>query len=120
MTNSAETTLVDLQTQCNEWIELIAYKPEWEIRVVHSDEKIGAEGLVLHLISHVADSCTDEHEMIEVVHRNEIPDSATFNFESFFAFVYEMILKAEEHEAAEWFLVNGKRIHDPHTTNIFI
>ncbi len=101
------------------WTSDITYKPDWTLRVVGSDPKLAEDGPALHLVANVADSCATDGRIIEVVHRRAIPEDEIFDQDSFNAFVFETIISAEQHETAEWFRINGERVHNPHDVSTY-
>jgi hypothetical protein len=85
-----------------EEVALISYKPGWKFSA--TEEKLTIEVRTVE----------DSRNFGEYV-------TLTFTWpwdESFYAvdFVWECIHRAELHEIAEWFRVDGRLTHDPHTT----
>lgn len=93
------------------WLKEVTYKPDYELRIVERDEKLGEPAL--HIVAHVADSCFEDRRQIEVIHRYAIND-LDLTDQAFNEFVFDCVVRSERHEAEEWFRINGEQLHEPH------
>ena len=94
----------------------LAYKKDWRFKLQDRDRGQGSEGLTLLIQITVPDSYYpdpghDEH--ITVNHFMIVPPAA-FDEQSWTRWLLEQILLVEQHEACEFFMIDGHRRYAPH------
>lgn len=95
--------------------ELVAatkYKPMWTFRLTERFEPDGAGGLILEIVSFTTDSF-DFSKNIAVGHAFLVP-AASWNRDVWAAWIFDKIRAVEDHEAGEFFRINGVREFAPH------
>jgi hypothetical protein len=102
------TVLVDL-------VQQITYKPNWKIYVEHEVADDGSGGWHLFVISHT-DNSLNPSESIRVRHGFLIP-AASYNRDTWAAWVFDRLRDVETHEAGEFYRINGLREFAPHHAN---
>jgi hypothetical protein len=89
----------------------LEYKPGWTVTLEDLERGQGSRGLTLCILIRCAD--TYEPDKIRpVMHCMPVPPAA-FNEHSWRRWLFDQILKVEQHEAAEWFKIAGSRPYAP-------
>lgn len=96
-------------------IDKITYKPHWQIYLGYEVGKDGSGGWHLFVVSYTDDSL-DPSRTIRVRHGFLIP-AASYNRDTWVAWVFDRLRDVETHEAGEFFRVNGVREFAPHHGN---
>ena len=104
-----------LDSTLTELVALVTYKPGWQIYVAHEMADDGAGGWHLFIISSTDDSL-DPSRKIRVRHGFLIP-SATYNRDTWAAWIFDRLRDVETHEAGEFFRIDGLREFAPHHSN---
>ena len=97
-------------------VEAWAYKPLWQAHLHDeplNDEGVG--GLRLYIISDTPDSLAPERR-IRVRHEFIVP-AATYNRASWLRWLWDRTCDVENHEAGEFFRIDGERVYAPHHGN---
>lgn len=92
-----------------------SYKPGWSFTLAEHYEPDGSGGLVLWIDSDTANSL-DPTRRIVVRHSFLVP-AATYNRDTWAAWLFDRVRDVETHEAAEFFRLNGIREFAPHHSN---
>lgn len=90
----------------------IRYKPDWRCRVARN---IGGEGSLLWWEFMAENVVTGEREIM-VSRRWWLEPEA--QEEAIVRLALEAAIRAEEHEAREWFTYRGVRVFDPHKAQL--
>jgi hypothetical protein len=98
-----------------ELVPQIAYKPRWVINLGFEIGEDGAGGWHLFITS-CTDNSLDFGQPIRVRHGFLIP-AASYNRQTWVAWVFDRIRDVETHEAGEFFRVKGTREFAPHHSN---
>jgi hypothetical protein len=98
-----------------ELIPKVTYKSGWKIYVEHEMADDGAGGWHLFIISRTENSLIPE-QTIRVRHGFLIP-AASYNRDTWTAWVFNRCRDVETHEAGEFFRVDGVRVFAPHHGN---
>lgn len=94
-----------------ELVEQIKYKPRWTFSLSRDDR----ESLILYIISNT-DNSMDFSNRINVRHEFLVP-LATYNRDTWAAWLFDRVRDVESHEAAEFFRIDGVREFAPHHGN---
>lgn len=105
-------------TQEAPWPHLLAevlgeltYKPGWFFTLIHEDRGQGSIGLTLNILIECMDSYNfDRHR--RVMHYMIVP-AAAFDKRAWIRWVLDQIILVEEHEACEFFKIQGNRPFSP-------
>lgn len=89
----------------------LQYKPGWTFFMSDIDRGQGSKGLTLKIYI-VAPNTYHPEQEISVVHYMIVP-SASYNEQSWRRWLFEQILLVEQHEAAEFFQIDGVRPFAP-------
>lgn len=98
-----------------ELVKQLEYKPKWAMYVGFEIAEDGAGGWHFFVVSHTENSLKPE-ENIRVRHGFLIP-AASYNRNSWAAWLFDRLLDVERHEAGEFFKINGLREFAPHHSN---
>lgn len=112
---SGEFTRAYLSPVLEALIPQITYKPNWEIYVGREVAEDGAGGWKLFIISHT-DNSINRPGKIRVRHEFIIP-AASYNRDTWIAWVFDRFRDVETHEAGEFFRVDDVRVFAPHHGN---
>jgi len=100
------TDLADLVERC-------AYRPGWLVTLSDIDRSQGSEGLTLIITTVGFDTYHPENgETYRVNHYFPVPP-ASYNRRSWQWWLFQQFLLVEQHEAMEFFTVDGKRPYAP-------
>ncbi len=93
----------------------VSYKPDWSFRVADierpTEQCAGSRGLTLCIAAEVVNSYHPKH-MTRVEHWLPVPPIA-YDRPTWERWVLDMILLVEQHEALEFFRVDGELIYGP-------
>jgi hypothetical protein len=92
-------------------VEQIGYKEGWDFKLLHLDRGQGSEGLTLIICVTCQDSYNPRHTMM-VKHYMIVP-AAAFDERTWTRWLLEQILLVEQHEACEFFQIDGHRPYAP-------
>lgn len=98
-----------------EIINSVAYKPGWNFAMVEHFDPDGSGGLIFRINSWTDDSMKPERQ-IAVRHNFLIPP-ASYNKQTWIAWIRNRIADVENHELNEFFKVEGERVFAPHHSN---
>lgn len=122
MTDTTETEAPALPYEppgLRDLIRSLSYKPGWSFFMRTFREAEDAPGTYrgwrLHIISDTEDSLNPE-QRINVNHAFPVPP-ASYNRDTWLAWLFDRIIDVETHEAGEFFRVDGERIYSPHHGN---
>lgn len=90
----------------------VKYKKGWVFHLQHIDRGQGSQGLTLIIRITVPDSYYPE-QTSTILHYMIVPPAA-FDRQSWQRWLLEQILLVEQHEACEFFMINGVRPYAPH------
>lgn len=93
----------------------MSYKPNWKIWIGHDIAEDGAGGWHLFIVSDTENSL-NPGERIRVRHGFLIPP-ASYNRDTWAAWLFERVRDIETHEAGEFFRLDGEREFAPHHSN---
>ncbi len=93
-------------------IDRLKYKEGWKLAIADLDRGQGSAGLTLLINLTCKDSYHPEQTM-QVLHYMIIPPAA-YDERSWQRWLLDQILLVEQHEACEFFLIDGKRPYAPH------
>lgn len=96
-------------------INSMSYKPGWLFQMALFREDGEARGWAFYVISETPDSY-DHEKTIRVRHEFLIPP-ASYNRDTWVAWLFDRIRQVEDHEAGEFFKVDGYREFAPHHGN---
>lgn len=96
-------------------VEAIDYKLGWDFQLVRIVEPDGSGGLTLWIVSDTEDSMNPK-KRIRVCHSFLVP-LATYNRDTWAAWIFDRVRDVETHEAAEFFKLDGLREFAPHHSN---
>lgn len=97
-------------------IESLTYKRGWQffLAIFREEEDEAPRGWRFHVISDTEDSMGPGR--IRVNHAFPVPP-ASYNRDTWMAWLFERIRDVETHEAGEFFRVDGERVYSPHHGN---
>ncbi len=98
-----------------EIVRSITYKPRWQFYIAGFMEDNQLKGWALYIISDSVDSY-DHTKPMRVRHEFLIPP-ASYNRQTWIGWVFDRIRQVEDHEAGEFFMVDGVREFAPHHGN---
>jgi hypothetical protein len=98
-----------------ELVKAITYKPGWEFRLAHAMEPDGSGGLQLWITSDTENSFNFK-QRIRVRHSFLAP-LASYNRDTWAAWLFDRVRDVETHEAGEFFRIDGVREFAPHHGN---
>ncbi len=99
----------------SELISSITYKPGWMFYLLHKVDEDGSGGLSLHIVSNTANSFAFD-QTIRVDHAFLVP-LASYNRDTWAAWLFDRVRDVESHEAGEFFRIDGIREFAPHHSN---
>lgn len=99
----------------DEIVTQVKYKPNWDIFIAWETSQDGSGGWTLWIVSHTQNSLKPDED-IRVRHPFLIP-AASYNRDSWVAWLFERYRDVETHEAGEFFRVDGLREFAPHHSN---
>lgn len=97
--------------ELQELVGSLQYKPTWLIWLADTERDAGSSGLTLVIQRHGADTY-DPGRDIRVNHYFPVPP-ATYNRRSWQMWLFRRFLDVEQHEAAEFFVIDGHRPYAP-------
>lgn len=92
-------------------VRRLGYKPGWRFELENVDRGQGSAGLTLEIFITAPDT-NDLTREVHVVHFMIVP-AASFNEQSWRRWLFEQILLVEQHEAAEFFRIDGQQPFAP-------
>lgn len=98
-----------------ELVESIEYKPGWMVYLQEEWDDDGSGGLKLQIISNTENSF-DFGTRIRVRHSFLVPN-ASYNRDSWAAWIFDRVRDVETHEVGEFFRIDGVREFAPHHGN---
>jgi len=96
-------------------VKSISYKPGWMFYLEHEVEDDGSGGLQLQIVSNTENSFHFD-QRIRVRHSFLVPP-ASYNRDTWAAWLFDRVRDVETHEAAEFFRIDGVREFAPHHGN---
>lgn len=87
------------------------YRPGWEVELAHEDRGQGSKGLTLVITTATVNSYRPE-QPIYVNHYFPVPPAA-YDQRSWQRWLFEQYLLVEQHEAMEFFQIDGVRPYAP-------
>lgn len=96
-------------------VESIDYKPGWSVHLTDELDDDGSGGLTLSIVSDTENSL-DFTRRIRVRHSFLVPP-ASYNRDTWAAWIFDRIRDVETHEAGEFFRIDGVREFAPHHGN---
>jgi hypothetical protein len=96
-------------------VEAIEYKPGWQFSLEDDIDDDGSGGLALHIVSDTENSF-DFKQRMRVRHAFLVP-LASYNRDTWIAWIFDRVRDVETHEAGEFFRVDGVREFAPHHGN---
>lgn len=93
----------------------ISYKPGWHCWLDKFEEEGQVRGIALHIVSDTEDSLAPERR-IRVNHEFLVPP-ASYNRDTWAAWLFDRFVDVERHEAGEFFRIDGVREFAPHHGN---
>ena len=104
-----------LSNQLRALVLELTYKPDWQVYIDYEVAEDGAGGWHLFIVSNTVDSFNFD-KRIRVRHGFLIP-AASYNRDTWAAWLFERFVDVERHEAGEFFRLNGVREFAPHHSN---
>lgn len=104
-----------LSPTLEELVPHVTYKQGWVFYIQHELGDDGSGGWHLFIVSHTADSLNPD-QTIRVRHGFLIPP-ATYNRDTWAAWIFNRVRDVETHEAGEFFRINDEREFAPHHGN---
>lgn len=98
-----------------ELVKAITYKPGWMFFLRYEVEEDGSGGLALKIVSDTENSF-DFGQRIRVQHSFLVPP-ASYNRDTWAAWIFDRVRDVETHEAGEFFRIDGVREFAPHHGN---
>lgn len=96
-------------------IKSIEYKRGWEFYFAPFIEDEMVRGYAFYVVSDTENSY-DQTQRIRVRHQFLVPP-ASYNRDNWVAWLFDRIRQVEDHEAGEFFMINGVREFAPHHGN---
>lgn len=96
-------------------VESLSYKPGWEFRLRAFSEAGQVRGVAFYVTSDTENSL-DPSRRIRVLHEFLVPP-ASYNRDTWAAWLFDRIRDVETHEAGEFFRIDGVREFAPHHGN---
>jgi hypothetical protein len=93
----------------------LSYKPGWRFALNHRIDEDGSGGLRFEVTSDTDDSIRPGRRM-HVLHAFLVPP-ASYNRETWAAWLFDRVRDVESHEAAEFFRIDDYREFAPHHSN---
>jgi hypothetical protein len=93
-------------------IDRLQYKEGWHFELEDVDRGQGSKGLTLNIVLTCKDSYHPEQTM-RVMHYMIVPPAA-YDERSWQRWLFDQIQLVEQHEACEFFLIDGNRPYAPH------
>lgn len=97
--------------ELDELVGAVTYRPGWAVALRHMDRGQGSVGLTLLITAQVRDSLGED--TIRVLHLFIVP-AASYNRASWMRWLLDRFLDVEQHEACEFFRIDGERVFAPH------
>lgn len=98
-----------------ELVGAITYKPGWSFRLDVEYDDDGSGGLLFFVLSDTENSL-DPSKRIRVRHGFLVPN-ASYNRDTWAAWLFDRVRDVETHEAGEFFQLDGERVFAPHHGN---
>lgn len=92
-------------------VERLTYRDGWTFALHNMNRGQECIGLTLDVVAVVRDSLG--HDTIRVRHLFPVP-AAAFNRSSWQRWLLDRVLDVEQHEACEFFKIDGERVYAPH------
>ena len=118
--------MTDTMTQEAPWphdlaaiVSGLEYRPGWSFALHSRDRGQGSKGLTFIIYARVQDSVgkvyagVERGDPITICHMFIVP-AASYNYDSWLRWVLDRVLDVEQHEACEFFRVDGERVYAPH------
>lgn len=99
----------------DELVSSISYKPGWKFGLSHTLDEDGSGGLRFEVTSDTENSL-DPSKRIRVLHAFLVP-AASYNRDTWAAWLFDRVRDVETHEAGEFFQIDGYREFAPHHAN---
>ncbi len=93
-------------------VRRVKYKEGWEFHLLDVDRDQGSKGLTLVIRLRCKDSYHPDNEFV-VLHYMIVPPAA-YDEHSWKRWLFDQILLVEQHEACEFFIIDGLRPYAPH------
>jgi hypothetical protein len=93
-------------------VKQIKYKPLWHFELEDIERGQGSTGLTLKILITCQDSYHPDQKM-NVMHYMIVPPAA-YDERSWTRWILDQILLVEQHEACEFFMIDGFRPYAPH------
>lgn len=94
-------------------VRRVKYRPGWNFQLEDIDRGQGSAGLTLMITTHGYDSEHPENgEHYRVIHYMPVPPAA-YNARNWRRWLFEQCLRVEQHEAAEFFMIDEERPFQP-------
>jgi hypothetical protein len=97
--------------ELEELVKSVSYRDGWTFQLRFMDRGQGCSGLTLDLVAVVRDSLSPD--TIRVRHLFPVPPAA-YNRTSWLRWLLDRVLDVEQHEACEFFRLDGERVFAPH------
>lgn len=96
-------------------VQRFAYRPGWRAYLTDEDRGQGCIGLTFNILANVQDSLADpgDYQPLPVLHLFPVP-AAAYNRTSWMRWLLDRCLDVEQHEACEFFKIDGVRVFAPH------
>ena len=115
-TGTVETTMTQTApypAELKELVDGLSYRPLWRFSLGHTDRGQGSEGMTLCIVSRGYDTHHPERgENYGVIHYMPVPPAA-FDRKAWTRWLLEQLLLVEQHEACEFFRIDGKQPFAP-------
>lgn len=98
-----------------ELVDSITYKPGWSVWLDNFSEDGEDRGLALYIVSETVDSYQHD-KTVRVRHEFLVPP-ASWNRDTWAAWIFDRFRDVESHEAGEFFMIDGLREFAPHHGN---
>lgn len=109
----ALTQIAPYPLELAELVRGLKYKPGWKFFLEMQDRGQGSKGLTLKILTKGYDTYHPEDgEEYRVWHYMIVP-AASYNLQSWRRWLFTQILLVENHEAAEFFQIDGSRPYAP-------
>lgn len=92
-------------------LERVNYKDGWTFTLESVDRGQGSKGLTLNIVIECVDS-SDRTRMRRVAHYMIVP-AASYDERAWMRWLLDQIILVENHEACEFFKIDGKRPYSP-------
>lgn len=97
-----------------ELVEAVSYRPGWTVAILDKDRGQGSVGLTLDIVTSGFNSYHPERGQNYRVHHYMPVPPAAYDRRSWQRWLFEQFLLVEQHEAMEFFTVDGEKPYAPH------